>query len=397
MTTPHDSMLSSTLTDPLHGCDELAQTRREEQRTARQQAQRELERVARQRAVRAAAAAATCGMSQAAAARCLHLAPRTLNDWCHQTHFRCQLRGRTCKQSAPLQRRAALEVLETEGPQLGLETLRTLVPDLPRCELADLLRSFRALYLRDHRWHLEELTWNVTGSVWAIDHAEPPRSIEGTYPAILAVRDLASGMQLAWLPVRDETSRSTAEVLERLFFAHGAPLVVKSDNGSAFRGQDVQQLLTAHEILWLPSPPYLPRYNGSCEAGIGSLQERTLCRAARAGRACDWTTDDLCAARDQANQFGRPLGPQHPAPKEAWQARDTLPTALRAQLHQLAHQHFTNLLATYLENPDILTLAIQHELHRQAMRRALLQLELLSTSRRSIPLPFKRLKSAKIS
>ena len=49
------------------------------------------------------------------------------------------------------------------------------------------------------------LTWPVTGSVWAIDYAEPPAPIDGRYDALLAVRDLASGMQLLWQPVEAAT------------------------------------------------------------------------------------------------------------------------------------------------------------------------------------------------
>ncbi len=57
----------------------------------------------------------------------------------------------------------------------------------------------------------------------------------GGYRRLLGVRDLGSGMQLTWRPTLDETAETTAVVLDGLFREHGAPLVVKFDNGSAFR------------------------------------------------------------------------------------------------------------------------------------------------------------------
>ena len=60
---------------------------------------------------------------------------------------------------------------------------------------------------------LETLHWNVSGAVWAIDHSEPPRPIDGLYTQILAVRDLASGLQLAWTPVADATVLGSVAVL----------------------------------------------------------------------------------------------------------------------------------------------------------------------------------------
>jgi transposase InsO family protein len=46
--------------------------------------------------------------------------------------------------------------------------------------------------------------------------------------------------------------------------AHGAPLVLQSDNGSALQSDDFGRLLAERKITWLPSPPRTPRYNGGC-------------------------------------------------------------------------------------------------------------------------------------
>ena len=91
---------------------------------------------------------------------------------------------------------------------------------MPRGELIDLQADYRGEYHTQHRQSVEQLTWTTPGRVWAMDHHESPHSIDGIYPAVLAVRDLASGLQLAWLPVPDQTAESTVWVLAPLFAQH---------------------------------------------------------------------------------------------------------------------------------------------------------------------------------
>jgi len=51
----------------------------------------------------------------------------------------------------------------------------------------------------------------------------------------------------------------------------------------------------------LLSPPRAPRYNGTVEAGFGSLRTRVYYKAARQGRVGYWTSDDLEAAHGLSN------------------------------------------------------------------------------------------------
>src|SRR5262249_36803615 len=136
------------------------------------------------------------------------------------------------------------------------------------------LRRYRRIWRRRRRLLLHRLHWRRPGTVWAIDFTEPQQPIDGCYPRLLAVRDLASGYQLLWLPVADESEDTAIPALQALFRQHGAPLVLKSDNGSAFIGERLALLLQSLQILPLFSPPRLPSYNGSCEAGIGSMKTR---------------------------------------------------------------------------------------------------------------------------
>jgi hypothetical protein len=107
-------------------------------------------------------------------------------------------------------------------------------------------------------------------------------------------------------------------------------LALKSDNGSAFLAGGAAALLAGWGVWPLFSPPRWPRYNGSCEAGIGSMKTRTHHRAARAGRAGQWACDDAEAARLEANQTARPWGPGGPTPQEVWQGRRPIRAEERA-------------------------------------------------------------------
>ena len=56
-------------------------------------------------------------------------------------------------------------------------------------------------------------------------------------------------MQLAALPTLDADADTAVETTETLFLEHGAPLVLKSDNGSPFIAQAFQELLDRWKVL----------------------------------------------------------------------------------------------------------------------------------------------------
>jgi hypothetical protein len=135
-----------------------------------------------------------------------------------------------------------------------------------------------------------------------MDYAEPPIPIDGAFDAILVVRDLASGMCLAADPVVSADAAATVATLQRLIASHGAPLVLKSDNGSHFRADGVARFLRAQRITPLHSPPYTPSYNGACEAGVGAIKTRSAILAARDGDPARWTCRHIEAARLWSNR-----------------------------------------------------------------------------------------------
>ena len=244
---------------------------------------------------------------------------------------------------------------------------------------------------------METLHWLRPGAVWAIDHSQPPRPINGCFSQILAVRDLASGMQLAWTPVADATVAEALPVLEALVLQHSPPLVVKSDNGSAFISQRFAEWLSAWQIVPMFSPVRMPHYNGACEAGIGGMKRRTEFIAARHDRLLDWTCDDLFAALEWANQDHYPHGLVVGTAANRFASRPTLGEAERNTFRATVVQFEQELYAAACTSGDVLTDKLRAVYHRRALRRAVVERDYLSITRRSIPQPIQSAKCARIT
>ena len=329
-----------------------------------------------------------------------HLAPRTLRDWRHELSLasvRMVPLGRPLRAANRQERNAVIHFLDQWGPGIGLPTLQTMFPALARAALADILGRYRRVWRRRHRQPMRVLHWSQPGRVWAMDFHGPRPLIDGLYPHLLAVRDLASGQQLAWLPVRDVTAATLLPVLTSLFVVHGAPLVLKSDNGSACGDTEVQRLCTRFGVRNLFSPPRTPRYNGSIEAGISSLTTRTEQAAARRGCPDDWTYDDAELARWEANATARPRGINGPSPDELWNARTPVTPEERDAFQQTVHWMRTA-IEVALESPPPIPMPQKQEraINRKAISRALVEHGYLRYTRRRIYPPIRRHKAAGI-
>jgi Integrase core domain len=348
---------------------------------ARQRPRRELEQSIRQGAVEFRQLVRCQGVTRAEAAVFLGLAPRTLRHWEAQAPDTVPFLGRPLVRSSRRERNLVIELLTSLGPSTGLPALQSCCPGMPRSELEDLLRRFRRVYQKRRQRRLHVLHWSCPGTVWAMDFAQAPFTIDGQYPYLLAVRDLASGCQLLWLPVEAETAKVTIDALTCLFTIHGPPLVLKSDNGSAFIAHDTARLLDHWQVCALFSPPRLPSYNGACEAGIGSMKTRTQHQAAHHGHPEHWSSDNVEAARQEANELARPRGPSGPSPAHAWHQRRPIQQNERSEFRALVHQHTEDvrlreglLPMADLDHPDRAAIV------RQAIRRSLVASGLLSFS-----------------
>lgn len=307
-------------------------------------------------------------------------------------------RGRPAQHADRSLRAQILELFRLAGPGLGVPALQSIFPDVARAELAELARRYRYAYRRLGALLLYALRWTQPGRVWAIDFTDPPSRIDGQFDKLLVVKDLASGYGVDALPAPAETADLVAARLDALFLQHGAPLVLKSDNGGPFVGEPVAQLLARHRVLPLTSPPRTPRYNGSIEAGIGALKTRAHYEAARNDRPGHWICDDVEAARCQANTLARPFGPTAATPEVAWRHRAAITSWEREAFHQVYD-------ARMREQPE--APGVQRSLpfgqrcdpaaHRVALTRALIEGAYLLVRRRRVSLPIPRHKAIGIT
>jgi transposase InsO family protein len=262
---------------------------------------------------------------------------------------------------------------------------------MPRVELEDLAKRYRRVWRKRNQHAPYSLHWQVPGAVWAMDFSEAPRPIDGIYPYLFAVRDLASHQQLLWLPVLDMTAVTVIDSLWRLFHTHGVPLVLKTDNGPVFIADATQDFLFSLGVNLLFSPPHTPCYNGSIEASIGSLKNRTDRYASRNGHPGYWTCDDVAAAQTEANATAKPQGETGPTPNELWQTRRSITLEERRQFQETVQRRREELGV----NED-LTAKEERRMQREAIRRALVEHDILLFSRRRISLPITTEKTANI-
>jgi transposase InsO family protein len=367
----------------------------------RQRRRRQAERVARISALVFARLAHGQGLSLLQAATRLGIDPSTLRVWRErwaEDHLQPKERGRPTDRVNRDQLWSLLAVFGLIGPQVGLPTLQSLLPDIPRAALVSLQARCRAIYRRKASWVIYALRWTCPGAVWAIDFAEPPEPIEGIYTHLLVVRDLPSGYVLIAIPTIAESATLVVHVLASLFKWFGVPLVLKSDNGGPFITDEVKALLREHNVLPLYSPPGTPRYNGSVEAGIGSIKVRAFWQAALADRPGQWTCDDIEAAVHEANTTGRPRQLTESSPQEAWLSRVPITDGQRAAFHETYDGFATE---EYTRRGWLPMARLQHHeqssLDRAAISRALVELGFLLIRRRRITPPVSRLRLRKIS
>jgi transposase InsO family protein len=358
---------------------------------------RALERQVRLRALELVDCLAEIGIGLEQAAARLGIGARTLRHWdlmSRQQNDASALLGRPRADSGAAQQQAVVDHLKANGAGVSVPALRVQFPDMARSELDRLVKGYRDQWREHNRRWLHVLHWQRPGTVWAMDFAESPALIDGIYPYLLAVRDLASGKQLLWKPVMAESADVVITELAPLFLAYGAPWVLKSDNGPAFRAEPTKHFLTRWEVFALFSPPYTPSYNGAIEAAIGSLKTRTQQLALLDGQPDLWTSGLVEAARRQANETARPRRLHVLTPDEVWDGRQRLTADERAAFRASVGQY----QADARQEKGLVGEGQDHwsqaAIDRVAIRRACVTHDLLWFRRRSIPGQIKRQKAA---
>lgn len=262
-------------------------------------------------------------------AQALGVSARTLRRW-ESGRLKPSALGRRAKRGTAAERDAAL-VLMAQARRRSPVAFAPLFPELARRELYEVRARLEDAATVLDRVPITRTTWTRAGALWAMDHSDAGAAIDGARRHLLVVRDLASGFVLLALPCEAQDGATVRAALTHLFAEHGAPLVLKSDNGAAFVAAESEALLDRHGVLHLRSPAYTPSYNGACEAGIGSIEVAAFHQATLADRAAHWTSDDLYAAQCELNELRR-ARPRAPTSGELWRVRAPLEPDLRERL-----------------------------------------------------------------
>ena len=367
---------------------------------ASQRPRRERECRARRRAVTCTQWMCAGGATHGEAARALGLSPSTLASWeraARRGTLGPRARGRPPRHASRAERTEILSALREE-PSVGVFNLMGDFPEVSRHEIGELKQR----YVYAHRRRGSELVcwlrWTRVGAMWAADFTQPPWPIDGLYPLVFAVRDLASGKELLARPVWSDDASTIVELLQALFERHGAPLALKIDNGPGLRAWATKLLLEAWGVLALYSPPGLPSYNGSREAGIGSLKLRASESAARRGCAWRWSSDDLEAARLRMDEEGSPSCNPAAIPRELWERRAPIqPAERKALLARYRYHEARERRAEGIANELVMAHYEQAAVDRVAIRRALVDEGLLVIRRKRISPRIVRRRTSRIS
>ena len=211
------------------------------------------------------------------------------------------------------------------APALGQEVRHVL----SRRSFQVLIRQQRLETWRERDAAFTRIRWSQPAAVWAMDPGQlGPRHWN-------LVSDLASRFRFDLFAAARLPARSIADQLAQLFARHGAPLVLKRDNGSNLTDGAVDELLAAHGVIALNSPPHYPRYNGAIEYAQRELKARAE-RLTEQGMELD---EALARAPDLLNAKPRPCLNDQTAAEVFYPARDTFqqqftPTR-RKEIHDL--------------------------------------------------------------
>ncbi|HEX6813063.1 MAG TPA: transposase family protein [Planctomycetota bacterium] len=136
----------------------------------------------------------------------------------------------------------------------------------------------------------------MPGAVWAIDGTWLDQPVPPLGRRALVVTELHSRTILCLRSVAGERAAAVEQVLAELFTRHGAPLVLKLDNGSAFVSRRLRHFCRLHGVTLMHSPVRQPRWNGSCEVGGRWAKQRAHAAWRARGGQGALTQADLDAA-----------------------------------------------------------------------------------------------------
>jgi putative transposase len=214
-------------------------------------------------------------ITQDTIAKLLDVSPRTIYNWRKFSQQGPRKIGRP--QHGEAIRRKAFWLVGRELRKQGYPGWRAikagLEQSIPDRLIQEYVRRFKLKRRRrvlktktKDRMHVQVMRPNV---VWSMDSAHWPRRTEAQ-----VIKDRATRKLLAVTfgpPVRQN---DVLQLLQKMKLERGLPLVLATDNGSAFVNKAVSEYLRQEKVVHLRSLPRTPEHNSSVEVGIRELREQ---------------------------------------------------------------------------------------------------------------------------
>ena len=150
--------------------------------------------------------------------------------------------------------------------------MQRMLPDVPRRVLQNLLKSLKAEHkaeendrIKNNRVHIKVL---AQGAILAQDSTHVGNA-KGRKAFAEVTKDAATLEAWASGDGKPITGKAMLKHLEGLKKSAQLPLVLATDNGSAYKEKEVRAWLEAHEVIQLFSRPHTPTDNARAERGIG--------------------------------------------------------------------------------------------------------------------------------
>ncbi|XP_036592623.1 uncharacterized protein K02A2.6-like, partial [Trichosurus vulpecula] len=151
------------------------------------------------------------------------------------------------------------------GINIPLDLFKQIVQDCIQCQLFA------------HRPVPKRITGELArgalpAQIWQIDYIGPLPVSQGCQYACTCV-DTYSGVLVA-CPYKRATQKNTCKTLDIISLYYGTPLQIQSDNGTHFKGKDIDEYCRYNNIEWIYHIPYYPQAAGLIERMNGLLKEK---------------------------------------------------------------------------------------------------------------------------
>jgi transposase InsO family protein len=170
-----------------------------------------------------------------------------------------------------------LSILRTVGYRAGKGTMEIKLPKMPRRVISTALQVIKAEHRarearrwEENRVHVEVLARGVL----LTQDSTHIGDFKGRKAWAEVNKDAASTMSWANGDGKPITGDAMLEHLEHLWSQGLLPLVLATDNGSAYKDHRVALCLHKWQVIHLFSRPHTPQDNGRAECGIGEGKAR---------------------------------------------------------------------------------------------------------------------------